>query len=275
MTQNLSFFFILIVKNIIIEQHSLRSDLKEFLDEKADFYNRPDFIENDPIQLPHRFSLKQDIEIAGFLTATISWGNRKSIIKDATKMMDFMEQSPYDFVQHVSEKELELLKGKSIHRTFNGEDFREFMLHLKKIYAHYESMEELFLLQDGEENFYHALERFRNSFLGNTVHRSRKHVSSTYKNSSAKRLMMFLRWMVRQDRKGVDFGIWEKLSPRFLSVPLDVHTGNIARQLKILTRTQNDWKAVAEMDSVLRQLDSDDPAQYDFALFGIGVSKDF
>lgn len=262
-------------KTNVIKPLSTRLDLKEFLDEKADFYNRPDFIENDPLQIPHLFSRKQDIEIAGFLTATISWGNRKSIINDAKKMMDFMDHSPYDFVQHVSEKELCQLQDRSIHRTFTGEDFREFILHLKKIYALHESMEELFLFRENEDNFYHSLERFRSSFLENSPHRSQKHVSSTYKNSSAKRLMMFLRWMVRRDRKGVDFGIWDRLSPKFLSVPLDVHTGNIARQLMILTRTQNDWKAVSEMDSVLRTFNSDDPALYDFALFGIGVSKDF
>lgn len=251
------------------------SELKTFLDEKADFYNNPDFIENDPIQIPHRFSLKQDVEIAGFLAATISWGNRKSIINDAEKMMDFMGNSPYDFVKNVSEKDLEILEGKSIHRTFNGEDFREFILNLKRIYIAHDSMESLFLMRENEENFYHALERFRQDFIGENVHRSRKHVSSTYKNSSAKRLMMFLRWMVRKDRKGVDFGIWENIGQQYLSVPLDVHTGNISRKLNLVQRKQNDWKTVEEMDLVLRKFNAEDPAKYDFALFGLGVSKDF
>ncbi|UOE40022.1 TIGR02757 family protein [Chryseobacterium suipulveris] len=251
------------------------ADLKEFLDEKADFYNRPEFIENDPIQIPHRFSLMQDIEIAGFLTATISWGNRKSIINDAAKMMELMENSPYDFVQNVAAKELRTLENKSIHRTFNGEDFREFILNLKKVYSKNESLEQLFLMKEDEENFFHALERFRNSFLGAKKHRSHKHVSSTYKNSSAKRLMMFLRWMVRKDKRGVDFGVWRNIDQQFLSVPLDVHTGNISRKLNLIERKQNDWKTVLEMDSVLRKFDAEDPAKYDFALFGIGVSKDF
>ena len=251
------------------------SELKDFLDEKADFYNAPEFIDNDPVQIPHRFSLKQDIEIAGFLTATISWGNRKAIINDAEKMLDFMEQTPYDFIRNASLKELQTLENRSIHRTFNGEDFKEFILNLKRIYNENESLEHLFLVEEHEGNFYHALERFRRNFIGNVQHRSHKHVSSTYKNSSAKRLMMFLRWMVRKDRKGVDFGIWKDIDPKNLSVPLDVHTGNISRKLNLIQRKQNDWKTVEELDSVLRKFNADDPAKYDFALFGLGVSKDF
>ncbi|MCW4452607.1 TIGR02757 family protein [Kaistella sp. BT6-1-3] len=251
------------------------SELKSFLDEKADFYNAPEFIDNDPVQIPHRFSLKQDIEIAGFLTATISWGNRKAIINDAEKMLDFMEQTPYDFIRNVSLKELQTLENRSIHRTFNGEDFKEFILNLKRIYNENESLEHLFLVEENEGNFYHALERFRQNFIGNVQHRSHKHVSSTYKNSSAKRLMMFLRWMVRKDRKGVDFGIWKDIDPKNLSVPLDVHTGNISRKLNLIQRKQNDWKTVEELDTVLRKFNAVDPAKYDFALFGLGVSKDF
>lgn len=250
-------------------------ELKDFLDEKADKYNNPSFIESDPIQIPHQFSLEQDIEIAGFLTATISWGNRKSIINDATKMMDFMENSPFDFVQNVSAKELNILQDKSIHRTFKGEDFKEFILNLKKIYTQHNSLENLFLIKENEQNFYHSLERFRRNFLGENLHRSHKHVSSTYKNSSAKRLMMFLRWMVRNDKKGVDFGMWENIDPKYLSVPLDVHTANISRKLNLIQRKQNDWKTVEEMDSVLRKFNAEDPAKYDFALFGMGVFNDF
>lgn len=250
-------------------------ELKIFLDEKADFYNNPEFIEQDPIQIPHRFSSKQDIEIAGFLAATISWGNRKSIINDAEKMMNFMDHSPFEFVKNVTRKDLDLLEGKSIHRTFTGEDLREFILNLKRIYQENDSLENLFLMKENEHNFYHALERFRSQFLGETLHRSHKHVSSTYKNSSAKRLMMFLRWMVRKDRKGVDFGIWENLDQKYLSIPLDVHTGNISRKLNLLQRKQNDWKTVEELDLILRKLNAEDPAKYDFALFGLGVSKDF
>lgn len=250
--------------------------LKNFLDEKADFYNNPSFIENDPIQIPHRFSLKQDIEIAGFLTATISWGNRKSIINNAQKMMNFLGNSPYDFVMNFRESDLYFIEGKTVHRTFNTEDFKYFLQNLQRIYLENETLENLFLIKEKEENFYHALERFRTEFFKeNYTHRSTKHVSSTYKNSSAKRLMMFLRWMVRQDKKGVDFGIWKNIDQKNLSVPLDVHTGNISRKLNLIQRTQNDWTTVLEMDSVLRKFDAEDPAKYDFALFGLGVSNDF
>lgn len=250
-------------------------DLKDFLDEKAELYNSKSFIENDPIQIPHRFSLKQDIEISGFLAATISWGNRKAIIKDAEKMLDFMEGEPFAFVKNFEENDLKTLDNKSIHRTFSGEDFAEFLRNLQRLYTSHESLEDLFLLQDGEKNFYHSLARFRQAFLGENMHRSHKHVSSTYKNSSAKRLMMFLRWMVRRDNKGVDFGIWQRINPANLSIPLDVHTGNISRKLNIIQRKQNDWKTVEEMDLVLRKLNPQDPAVYDFALFGLGVSGDF
>lgn len=248
-------------------------ELKIFLDEKAEQYNHPGFIENDPIQIPHRFELKQNIEIAGFLTAVISWGNRKSIIKSAEKIMNFMGNSPYDFVMNFTEHDLEKLGTKAVHRTFSSEDFRFFIKALKRIYSENKSLEYLFLLQENETSFYHSIERFRNIFfIENPQHRSSKHISSPYKNSAAKRLMMFLRWMVRNDRKGVDFGIWKNLSPKYLSVPLDVHTGNISRKLGLVQRKQNDWKTVEELDLILRKMDADDPAKYDFALFGLGVS---
>lgn len=249
-------------------------ELKSFLNEKADQYNSPDFIQDDPIQIPHRFSLKQDIEIAGFLAATISWGNRKSIIKSADKMLDIMGNSPYDFVVNHSEQDLEILNDKSIHRTFNGQDFAYFVRQFNKIYKENESLENLFIVNDGETNFFHAIERFRNSFLNQEKHRSHKHISSPYKNSSSKRIIMFLRWMVRKDRHGVDFGIWENIDQKNLSIPLDVHTGNISRKLGLVSRTQNDWKTVEELDVAIRQFDDKDPAKYDFALFGLGVTKE-
>ncbi|UWX62474.1 TIGR02757 family protein [Chryseobacterium oranimense] len=249
-------------------------ELKSFLNEKADQYNSPDFIEDDPIQIPHRFSVKQDIEIAGFLAATISWGNRKSIIRSADKMLDIMENSPYDFVLNHSEKDLEILQNKSIHRTFNGEDFAYFIRQFNKIYKENESLENLFLVKDQETNFQHAIERFRSSFLETEKHRSHKHISSPYKNSSSKRIIMFLRWMVRNDKRGVDFGIWENINQKHLSIPLDVHTGNISRKLGLVFRTQNDWKTVEELDAAIRKFDENDPAKYDFALFGLGVTKE-
>ncbi|WP_449387973.1 TIGR02757 family protein [Chryseobacterium lineare] len=249
-------------------------ELKSFLDEKADQYNNPGFIENDPIQIPHRFSLKQDIEIAGFLAATISWGNRKAIIQSAEKMLDIMGNSPYDFVMNHSENDLRQIKDRSMHRTFNGEDFTYFIEQFNRIYQENESLESLFKINDSETSFLHAIERFRNRFLGTEKHRSHKHVSSPYKNSSTKRIIMFLRWMVRKDKRGVDFGIWENIDQKHLSIPLDVHTGNISRKLGLISRTQNDWKAVEELDLVIRKFDNKDPAKYDFALFGLGVTKE-
>lgn len=249
-------------------------DLKNFLDEKADQYNTPDFIENDPLQIPHRFSLQQDIEIAGFLAATISWGNRKSIINSAEKMLDIMGNSPYDFVLNYSEKDLESIQNKSIHRTFNGEDFTYFIRQFNRIYKENKSLETLFVVSDSETNFHHAIERFRSHFLEGEKHRSHKHVSSPYKNSSAKRIIMFLRWMVRKDKRGVDFGIWKNIDQKYLSIPLDVHTGNISRKLGLITRTQNDWKTVEELDKAIRKFDEKDPAKYDYALFGLGVTKE-
>ncbi len=249
-------------------------ELRDFLNEKADQYNAPDFIENDPIQIPHRFSLKQDIEIAGFLAATISWGNRKSIINSADKMLDIMGNSPYDFVMNYSEKDLEDIQDKSIHRTFNGQDFSYFIRQFNRVYKENESLESLFKVKESENNFLHAIERFRNGFLETEKHRSHKHISSPYKNSSAKRIIMFLRWMVRKDKRGVDFGIWENIDQKNLSIPLDVHTGNISRKLGLVSRTQNDWKTVEELDAAIRKFDETDPAKYDFALFGLGVTKE-
>lgn len=251
------------------------NDLQSFLDEKVEQYNTPDFIENDPIQIPHQFDLKQDIEISSFLATTIAWGNRKSIIQSANKMIDLMGNSPYDFVMEFSVKNLEKIENKAIHRTFSMEDFLVFLHCLQKIYQEYDSLESLFLLKEGETNFYHSLQRFRTRFFQEyPTHRSNKHISSTYKNSAAKRLVMFLRWLVRKDKKGVDFGIWQDISAEFLSVPLDVHSGNIARKLGLITRKQNDWKTVEELDIILRKMDKKDPAKYDFALFGLGVTKE-
>ena len=179
-------------------------EIFEFLNQKAEQYNHVDFIELDPISIPHQFSLKQDIEISGFFAATIAWGNRKSIITSAQKIIQFMGNSPYDFVMNASQKDFKKLENKAVHRTFSAEDFQQFILNLKSVYTEFESLENLFLLKENEENYYHAIERFRTRFLGEIPHRSHKHVSSPYKNSASKRLVMFLRWMIRQDKKGVD-----------------------------------------------------------------------
>jgi len=252
----------------------LQQDIIDLLNEKADFYNNTSFIENDPIQIPHRFDNKQDIEIAGFLSASIAWGNRKAIIKNADLMMELMGNSPYDFVLNFINSDLEKFPDKAAHRTFHMEDFKYFLKQFQRIYREHESLEDLFLLKNDETNFYHSIERFRKEFLKDE-NRAHKHVSSPYKNSASKRIMMFLRWMVRDDNRGVDFGIWKNSNQAYLSIPLDVHTANISRKLNLVTRKQNDWKTLEELDLVLRQLNAKDPAIYDYALFGLGISKEF
>ncbi|MBV7440113.1 TIGR02757 family protein [Weeksellaceae bacterium TAE3-ERU29] len=251
-----------------------KTELKEFLDFKVNQYNNPNFIEEDPIQVPHLFNKKEDIEIAGYLSATIAWGNRKSIIKNAKNMILLMDSSPHDFVINHSESDLEKLLP-FVHRTFNSDDFIFIIKALKRAYTTFDSLEDLFLIKQNEKNPMFAIDRFRDFMLAkNTDYRTKKHISSPAKNSAAKRINMFLRWMARKDNNGVDFGIWENIPQSKLSIPLDVHSGNTARALKLLDRKQNDKKAVESLDFNLRKLDSKDPVKYDFALFGIGVSKD-
>jgi uncharacterized protein (TIGR02757 family) len=252
-----------------------KSDLKEFLDEKADLYNRPSFIEHDPISIPHLYKNKEDIEIAGFLAATIAWGNRTMILRNAKRMMDFMDDSPFDFVLNHSYKDLERIKC-VIHRTFNGDDFIYFINALKHIYKNHNGPESIFNLHQTTDSLQPAIHQFRSIFF-ELSHNNRimKHISDPMKGSAAKKLNMYLRWMIRKDNSGVDFGIWKNISPSKLSCPLDVHSGNVARKLGLISRKQNDAKAVAELDSVLREMDCQDPVKYDFALFGLGVFEKF
>ncbi|MCB0382130.1 MAG: TIGR02757 family protein [Psychroserpens sp.] len=252
-----------------------KKELKEFLDAKVDQYNHPKFIESDPIQIPHQFSKKEDIEISGFLTATIAWGNRKSIIKNAYKMMELLEQSPYDFVVNHQESDLEHLSN-FVHRTFNGDDFIQFIKSLGHIYKNHKGLEAVFSKNIKAQSLQHAIHQFKMLFFEiEHLPRTQKHVSDPLKNSAAKRINMYLRWMVRQDQNGVDFGIWKQISPSLLSCPLDVHSGNVARKLGLLNRKQNDGKALSELDNALRKLDPKDPVKYDFALFGLGVFEGF
>lgn len=253
----------------------IKSELKEFLDAKVIQYNNPKFIESDPIQIPHQFSKKEDIEISGFLTATIAWGNRKSIINNANKMMTLMDNSPYDFVMNHKETDLGKLSN-FVHRTFNGTDFTTFISGLKHIYANHNGLESVFAKHAETNSLQSSIHYFKQTFFEiDHLPRTKKHISDPLKKSAAKRLNMFLRWMIRQDEAGVDFGIWNSLSPSQLSCPLDVHSGNVARKLGLLTRKQNDAKALAELDNNLRLLDSEDPVKYDFALFGLGVFEKF
>ena len=250
-------------------------EIKEFLDAKVVEYNHPRFIESDPIQIPHQFIKKEDIEIAGFLTATISWGNRKSIITNSKRMMDMLDHSPYDFVKNHKSSDLEKLRS-FVHRTFNDDDFIQFIKSLNHIYTNHEGLEAVFSKHAEEFSTQIAIHQFKNLFFEiEHLRRTQKHVSDPLKNSAAKRINMFLRWMVRDDNNGVDFGIWKQLSPSQLSCPLDVHSGNVARSLGLLRRTQNDAKALNELDTTLRKLDKNDPVKYDFALFGLGVFEGF
>ena len=250
-------------------------DLKDFLDSKVAQYNHPRFIETDPIQVPHLFLLKEDIEIAGFLTATIAWGNRKSIITNAKRMMDLLDNSPYDFVMNHKETDLEKING-FVHRTFNGNDFIQFIKSLQNIYKKHNGLESTFVAHADKESMQVSISKFKSTFFEiEHLSRTKKHVSDPLNNSAAKRINMFLRWMVRQDNMGVDFGVWKKLLPSQLSCPLDVHSGNVARKLGLLKRKQNDAKALVELDTALRELDANDPVKYDFALFGLGVFEGF
>jgi len=248
-----------------------KTDLKEFLDEKADFYNCPAFIEFDPISIPHRFVRKEDIEISGFLTATISWGNRKMILRNANRMMELLDHSPYEFIMNSSNNEKEMIKN-FVHRTFNSTDLIYFLKALQNIYKYKGGLETIFSTYQTQDSLQPAIHEFRRIFFDlSHEKRTERHVSDPFRGSAAKKLNMYLRWMVRKDDRGVDFGIWKSISPSVLSCPIDVHSGNEARKLGILTRKQNDAKAVSELDRVLRKMDKDDPVRYDFALFGMGV----
>lgn len=248
--------------------------LREFLDQKVFEYQRPEFLTTDPLQIPHRYEQREDQEISGFLTATISWGNRKSILTNARLLMDRMGASPYDFVMSASQEQRASLTP-FVHRTFNETDLNYFFAALRNIYANHGGMLSVFSIKAEQTSLQPAINHFKKVFF-ELPHETRteKHVSDPAKGSAAKRLNMMLRWFVRKDVPGVDLGIWhEVLHPRQLSCPLDVHSGNVARKLGLLHRLQNDGKALIELDASLRILDSEDPVKYDFALFGIGISK--
>lgn len=251
-------------------------DLHAFLEEKTLFYNRPSFIENDPICIPHLFSKKEDIEIAGFLVATIAWGKRSIIINNGHKLMQLLENDPHSYITVSNEKEFNKL-GHFVHRTFNQQDLLYFLRSLRNIYLNHGGLEKVFSRKQAKESdLGTAIFHFRNVFFSSDLPgRTAKHVSNPMEGSSAKRIAMFLRWMVRNDKAGVDFGIWKGLKPSQLVIPLDVHSGRIARMLGLLSRKQDDWKAVTELTQRLREFDPIDPVKYDYALFGLGVNEAF
>jgi uncharacterized protein (TIGR02757 family) len=248
--------------------------LKEFLDRKVDQYNQPSFIKDDPISIPHRFSKKQDIEIAGFFAAIFAWGNRTTIIRKTTELMTMMQMHPHDFCTSHQESDLKKVLGFT-HRTFNATDLLYFVSFFKSHYSRHQSLESAFTMHG--KTVEEMLSGFHHYFfsLEDVPPRTRKHISSPQKNSSCKRLNMYLRWMVRRDNKGVDFGIWKNISPSQLICPVDVHVARVARQLKLLTRKQTDWPAALELTNHLREFDPEDPAKYDFALFALGMAERF
>lgn len=247
--------------------------LRDFLEAKSAIYNTPDFIPSDPIAIPHSFKKREDIETSGFLVATIAWGQRTTIVKNGFRLMEMMDNSPYDFVINAGSSELKNFSG-FVHRTFNGDDVLFFVEAIRNIYQNHGGFESAFSsgIGAGDIDVKNGLCNFREIFMSIPhMQRSGKHIANPATGSTAKRINMFLRWMVRKDENGVDFGIWKSISPALLCCPLDVHVGNVARKLGLLERTQNDWKAVEELTGRLRQFAPVDPVKYDFALFGMGV----
>jgi len=262
----------------------LENNLIEFLNAKVELYNQPSFIKDDPISVPHLFTKKQDIEIAGFFAAMFAWGNRTTIINKSKELMQLMDNAPHEFCLHHNSKDLKRLTTFK-HRTFNTTDLLYFVEFLKTHYTKHKSLETAFtphpqpLSINGEggntPNIEDALKHFHNYFfsLEHIPGRTRKHIATPERKSSCKRLNMFLRWMVRNDNKGVDFGIWKNISPSQLICPLDLHVVRVAKKLNLLQRKQTDWLAALELTEFLRTLDKNDPVKYDFALFGMGVME--
>lgn len=256
----------------------IKSDLKEFLDKKVAEYNQPSFIKNDPISIPHLFSKKQDIEIAGFFAATFAWGNRTTIIQKSKELMQLMDMSPYDFCLNHNDSDLKKMLSFK-HRTFNSTDLLYFIEFFKMHYSGNDSLETAFSkwITKKEKTVENALVGFHHYFfsLEHIPVRTKKHIATPEKGSSCKRINMFLRWMVRTDNKGVDFGIWKNISPSQLVCPIDLHVARVAKRLNILKRKQPDWQAALELTDYLRKLDKDDPVKYDLALFGLGSMEKY
>lgn len=249
------------------------ASLVDFLNEKVEQYQCSAFIDNDPVSIPHLFSSREDIEVSGLLTAVISWGSRVAILKSAHLLMQMLDHSPHQFVMAASDDEIATLQ-RFYYRTFQGVDLVAFIRALRQVYQQ-GTMEDLFLPVTPNGCMRDGIARFRNFMIHDMPPRTLKHLSDVAKGSTGKRLNMFLRWMVRPAKGGVDFGLWDKISPASLYLPLDVHTARVGRSLGLLHRKQDDWKAVDEITTTLRHFDASDPVKYDFALFGLGVFEKF
>lgn len=258
-----------------MEERLSAAELKDFLEAMVLKYNTVAFINGDPISIPHQYSLKEDIEVSGFLSATIAWGKRELIARSGLKLMDLIGNAPFDFVMSHTEKDLDRLSS-FVYRTFQSQDLLFFIKALKNIYLHHGGLERVFTDGQTATNMHESIAALRSLFL-QTEHqpRSRKHIADTTAGSAAKRIHMYLRWMVRRDNKGVDFGLWKDIPMSILSCPLDLHSATVSRKLGLLERKQNDLKAVNELDKNLRALDPLDPVKYDFALFGLGIFDGF
>ncbi|MFB6455747.1 TIGR02757 family protein [Chitinophaga sp. Hz27] len=251
--------------------------LRDFLNAKVEQYNHPDFITHDPISIPHRFSKLQDIEIAGLFAAIFAWGNRTTVINKSKELLQMMDNAPYDYIRnHQPRERLRLMSF--IHRTFNGLDLLYFVEFLQHYYTNVTSLEFAFSghMNKDDENVENGLIGFRKVFFAlEHPERTTKHISTPAKNSACKRLNMYLRWMVRRDENGVDFGLWKNISPAQLVVPMDVHVSRVAARLGLTSNIKADWKTAAALTHALKKLDPDDPAKYDFALFGLGVIEKY
>ena len=253
-----------------------RDALRELLEQKVIQYNRQDFIPDDPISVPHRFKKLQDIEISGLFAATLAWGQRKTIINKSNELMERMGNAPHDFILHHSEQDLKALTSFR-HRTFSATDTLYFVDFLNRYYSNHQSLEEIFIAPFQSGGAKEALTVFRNKFFDadHAPSRTKKHVSSPARKSACKRLNMFLRWMVRKDNNGVDFGCWKHISSSKLITPVDLHVERVARKLKLIRRRQVDWETAEELTANLRKFDPEDPVRYDFALFGLGITEKF
>ena len=251
-----------------------QQELKKFLDKKLVAFNQPSFIKDDPVCIPHRFRRKQDIEIAGFFSAIFGWGNRRTIISKSLELMKLMDEAPFQFITQHEEKDLKKLLT-FCHRTFNSTDLLYFIQFFRQHYLKNKSLEQAFTRSGGDMES--MLTGFHHYFfsLEHVPERTRKHVASPEKNSSCKRLNMYLRWMVRKDEQGVDFGIWKNISPADLICPIDLHVERVAKKLGLLEGKTTGWKAAKMLTERLAELDPNDPVKYDLALFGLGVIDKF